>query len=226
MMNILSKTNILRELNKINPSITKESNFKTVLRLISNETKSNNKFNLDELDKNKIFHLASIKKTCIDFRLRFLDHKYFKNSLPKEAFLEISKLESTHSTVLSDFKIMAPSKLFRLKNTDDPLLFVPLGNNYFYLVHKWGNDLHPLRKLMMWPLKNLWNMIGFLLILSFGLTYITPTSIFSKVESWSVFWMIYFFMFKAIASVVIFYAFALGKNFNKAIWNSKYNKSI
>ena len=226
MMNILSKTNILRELNKINPSITKESNFKTVLRLISNETKSNNKFNLDELDKNKIFHLASIKKTCIDFRLRFLDHKYFKNSLPKEAFLEISKLESTHSTVLSDFKIMAPSKLFRLKNTDDPLLFVPLGNNYFYLVHKWGNDLHPYRKLLMWPLKNLWNMIAFLLLVSLGLTYITPTSIFSKVDSWSVFWMIYFFMFKAIASIVIFYAFALGKNFNKAIWNSKYNKSI
>ena len=128
--------------------------------------------------------------------------------------------------LISDFKIMAPSKLFRLKNTDDPLLFVPLGNNYFYLVHKWGNDLHPYRKLLMWPLKSLWNMIGFLLVVSLGLTYITPTSIFSKVDSWSVFWMIYFFMFKAIASIVIFYAFALGKNFNKAIWNSKYNKSI
>jgi len=223
---MLRKTNILRELNKINPSITEETNFQTVLELISPDSKSNNKFNFDELDKNKIFHLASIKKICIDFRLRFLDQKFFKNSLPKEAFLEISKLESTHSTVLSDFKIMAPSKLFRLKNTDDPLLFVPLGNNYFYLVHKWGNDLNPLRKLLMWPLKNLWNMIVFLLILSLGLTYITPTSIFSKVETWSVFWMIYFFMFKAIASIVIFYAFALGKNFNKAIWNSKYNKSI
>ena len=128
--------------------------------------------------------------------------------------------------MLADFNIMAPSKLFRLKNTDDPLLFVPLGNNYFYLVHKWGNDLHPYRKLLMWPLKSLWNMIGFLLVASLGLTYITPTSIFSKVDSWSVFWMIYFFMFKAIASIVIFYAFALGKNFNKAIWNSKYNKSI
>ena len=112
------------------------------------------------------------------------------------AFSEISKLESSHNTILSNFKIMAPSKLFRLKNTDDPLLFVPLGNNYFYLVHKWGNDLHPYRKLLMWPFKNLWNMICFLLLLSLGLTYITPTSIFSKVESWSVFWMIYFFMFK------------------------------
>ncbi len=223
---MIRKTNLLKELSKVNLFNAEESNFQAVLELLSDNTKSNNNFNFDKLSREKIFHLDSIKKTCIDFRLRFLDHKYFKNSLPKEAFSEITKLESTHNTILSDFKIMAPSKLFRLKNTDDPLLFVPLGNNYFYLVHKWGNDLHPLRKLFMWPLKNLRNMILFLLFVSLCLTLITPTSIFSKVESWSVFWMIYFFMFKAIASVVIFYAFALGKNFNKAIWNSKYNKSI
>tara|TARA_B100000575_G_scaffold98644_1_gene78707 strand:+ start:27332 stop:28003 length:672 start_codon:yes stop_codon:yes gene_type:complete len=223
---MIRKTNLLKELSKVNLFNAEESNFQVVLELLSDNTKSNNNFNFDKLSREKIFHLDSIKKTCIDFRLRFLDHKYFKNSLPKEAFSEITKLESTHNTILSDFKIMAPSKLFRLKNTDDPLLFVPLGNNYFYLVHKWGNDLHPLRKLFMWPLKNLRNMILFLLFFSLCLTLITPTSIFSKVESWSVFWMIYFFMFKAIASVVIFYAFALGKNFNKAIWNSKYNKSI
>ena len=222
---MMKRTNILNELNKVNPVITEKTNFQTILGIISSKSKSNN-FDFDKLERNRIFHLNSIKKTCIDFRLRFLDHKYFKNSLPKEAFLEISKLESAHNTMLSDFKIMAPSKLFRLKNTDDPLLFVPLGNNYFYLVHKWGNDLHPYRKLLMWPLKSLWNMIGFLLVASLGLTYITPTSIFSKVDSWSVFWMIYFFMFKAIASIVIFYSFALGKNFSRAIWNSKYNKSI
>ena len=223
---MIRKTNLLKELSKVNPIITEETNFQTILELVSSKSETNNNFDFDKLDKDRIFHLDSIKKTCIDFRLRFLDHKYFKNSLPKEAFSEISKLESTHNTILSNFKIMAPSKLFRLKNTDDPLLFVPLGNNYFYLVHKWGNDLHPFRKLLMWPFKNLWNMLCFLLFLSLGLTYITPTSIFSKVESWSVFWMIYFFMFKAIASIVIFYAFALGKNFNKAIWNSKYNKSL
>ena len=223
---MIRKTNILRELSNVNPLINEETNFQTILELVSSKSKPNNNFDFDKLDKDRIFHLDSIKKTCIDFRLRFLDHKYFKNSLPKEAFSEISKLESTHNTVLSNFKIMAPSKLFRLKNTDDPLLFVPLGNNYFYLVHKWGNDLHPFRKLFMWPLKNLWNMIMFSSFISLFLTYITPTSIFSKVESWSVFWMIYFFMFKAIASIVIFYAFALGKNFNKAIWNSKYNKSL
>jgi hypothetical protein len=29
-------------------------------------------------------------------------------------------------------------------------------------------------------------------------------------------------MFKAIAAMVLYYGFAAGKNFNTAIWNSKY----
>ena len=79
--------------------------------------------------------------------MRFLDLKYFKNDLPQEAFDKIAQLEGEHNTTLAGFKIMAPSKLFRLKDTDDPLLFVPIGNDYFYLIHQWGDDLHPLEKL-------------------------------------------------------------------------------
>jgi hypothetical protein len=37
--------------------------------------------------------------------------------------------------------------------------------------------------------------------------------------------MLFFFMFKAIASIVLFYGFALGKNFNPAIWNNRYDKT-
>jgi hypothetical protein len=120
---------------------------------------------------------------------------------------------------------MAPSKLFRLKNTDDPLLFVPIGNDYFYLIHQWGDDLSPFRKAFMWPFKNIWNLMVLILGISWIATSLTPMAIFSKTTSWSTYWMVYFFMFKAIASIVLFYGFALGKNFNPAIWNSKYNKA-
>ena len=74
---MMKRTNILNELKKVNPVITEETNFKTILGIISSESNSNNKFNFDKLDKNKIFDLESIKKICINFRLRFLDHKYF-----------------------------------------------------------------------------------------------------------------------------------------------------
>ena len=134
-------------------------------------------------------------------------------------------MEKIHETSLKDFKIMAPSVLFRLKKADDPLLFVPLGNDYYYLIHKWGNDLSPFRKLWAWPFKNIWNLLILILIISFFATFITPYQIFTKTQTPSTFWMLYFFMFKAIASIVLFYGFALGKNFNPAIWNNRYNKS-
>ena len=109
-------------------------------------TQSSNNFDFDQLETQRIFHLNQIRKVCIDYRLRFLDLKYFKGNIPKEGINKITQLEKEHQTSLEGFKIMAPSVLFRLKKTDDPLLFVPLGNNYFYLVHKWGNDLSFFRK--------------------------------------------------------------------------------
>ena len=184
-----------------------------------------NHFDFDQLDTENIFHIDEIKNVCIDYRLRFLDLEYFKGTIPQEAKDKISGLEAQHKTTIDSFKIMAPSIMFRLAKTDDPLLFAPLGNDYYYLIHKWGKDLHPLRKLRMLPFRNIWNLLVFLLILSFGLTAITPMGLFTKQADTTAFWMLYFFMFKAVASVVLFCGIALGKNFNPAIWNSKYNKA-
>ena len=149
---LFKPTNIAEKLKDANKS--NASFMETVNHLISIPTGVNN-FDLDKLATANIFHIDNIKNTCIDYRLRFLDLKYFKNDLPQEAFDKIARLEAVHGTTLSGFKIMAPSKLFRLKNTDDPLLFVPIGNDYFYLIHQWGDDLSPFRKLFMWPFKNI-----------------------------------------------------------------------
>ncbi|MGA1546558.1 MAG: hypothetical protein ACO349_06385, partial [Flavobacteriaceae bacterium] len=180
---------------------------------------------LDLLSKDRIYHIDEIKKVCIDYRLRFLDIKYFKNELPQDALTQIKQLEEEHQTQLGEFKIMAPSALFRLKKTDDPLLFAPLGNEYYYLVHKWGNDLHPLRKVMMWPFKNIWNLLAVVFLFSWLLTELTPIQLFTRTPDNSTYWMLLFFIFKAVASVVLYFGFALGKNFNPAIWNSRYDKA-
>lgn len=181
-----------------------------------------NNFDFDKLDAAAIFHLEQIKKICIDYRLRFLDTKYFKGTIPPEAISKIKSLEREHHTTLKGFKIIAPSKLFKLEDKDDPLLFAPIGNGYFYLVHQWGNDLHPLRKMLMWPFKSVVNLGIMVFIASYFLTLLVPDGLFSKSSSATEFWIIYFFMFKSLAAVVIFYGFALGKNFNPVIWNSKY----
>lgn len=110
-----------------------------------------NTLTFDALDLDKIFHIDSIKKLCINYRLRFLDTHLFKGEYPKELYSIIPNLENDHKIQLKDFKIMAPSKLFRLKTKEDPLLFVPIGNGYYYLVHKWGDDLKSYRKILVWP---------------------------------------------------------------------------
>jgi hypothetical protein len=120
------------------------------------------------------------------------------------------------------FKVLAPSKLFKLADKDDPVLFAPIGNGYYYLIHKWGNDLHPLRKWLVWPFKNIANLALLIVLVSYLFTMMIPEGLFSKSGSSAEFWIIFFFMFKSIAAVVLFYGFALGKNFNPAIWNSKY----
>jgi hypothetical protein len=181
-----------------------------------------NQFDFDLLETSRIYHLDQIRAICIDYRLRFLDLTYFKPQLPEEAKSAISDLEDAHETRVEGMKILAPSRLFKLEDKDDPLLFVPMGNNYFYLIHKWGNDLHPLRRILVWPFKNVVNLTLCVLLFSYLLTLLVPNGLFSRNDSAAEFWIIFFFMFKSVAAIVIYYGFAMGKNFNPAIWNSKY----
>ena len=239
---LLPKTNIEKKLTKtkLSRDISEKDRLKEVYLLFSNLDNElerieenittsigtpNNNFNINLLHNSRIYHINDIKKICIDYRLRFLDAKYFKGEIPAEALSKIKTLEKEHDLKLKGFKIIAPSKLFKLEDKDDPLLFAPIGNGYHYLIHQWGNDLHPLRKMLMWPFKGMVNLAILVLILSFLATLLIPDGLFSKSNSTTEFLIINFFMFKCIASVVIFYGFALGKNFNPAIWNSKYFNS-
>ncbi len=190
--------------------------------LSSEHTVEGNTFDIDHLETNNIYHIDQIKAICINYRLRFLDTRYFKGDLPYEAINKIKALEKLHNITLRGFKIIAPSKLFKLENADDPLLFAPIGNGYYYLIHKWGNDLTPLRKWLVLPFKNFENLVFTTLLVSLLVTVIVPKGLFSESMSASEFWMLFFFMFKSLAAIVIYYGFAAGKNFNTAIWDSNY----
>ncbi|MEX2349660.1 MAG: hypothetical protein WD554_02165 [Flavobacteriaceae bacterium] len=222
---MLTKTNLESCLQKVREKRSSKIIFEEISNTHINQvkdTKSQNKFKVQYLKTDHIFHLDDIKKICIDYRLRFLDFKFFKNSFPVEASEKLKALEQLHETEITELKIVAPSKLFRLENADDPMLFASLGNDYFYLVHKWGNDLHPLRKWLVWPYKNFENLVFTILGISVLATFLVPNGLFSKEESIANTFVVFLFMFKWLAAVVLFYGFALGKNFNNAIWNSKY----
>ena len=208
MYEILHKNEESR--NKIAKSLTEKGN-----------QSSGNNFIFDSLETDKIVHISHIKKLCVDYRLRFLESNLFKNEIPEEAISKINHLEKLHNTKLSGFKIIAPSKAFLLENYDDPLLFAPIGNDYYYLIHKWGNEFNPFRKLLVRPIKDLGSFIGFCFIFSLLLTLILPASKLSEnIPMASI--IIFLFTFKSIIAVISYYFFMMGKNFNSEIWQRKY----
>ncbi len=219
---VLKNTNIQNALEK-----ERDQKFNLTFKRLLNDLniKKKNSFNFNLLDINKIYHIYQIKNVCINYRLRFLDIQYFKNKIPNEALDKINLLKIKHNCSISDFKIMAPSKLFKLTRKDDPLLFVPIVNGYYYLIYKWGDDLKPMRKILMWPLKNIKNLFFTILSITLIVTLITPQNLFTKNPTNSTFWLLYFFNLKAVMFVFFFYGISMGKNFSEFIWNSKYNKS-
>ncbi|MGO2102388.1 MAG: hypothetical protein ACTH3E_05005 [Psychroflexus halocasei] len=219
----VTEKELLSEINEIFKNVD-EQDQKVLKRTASSSNKhSSNNFNIDALETNRIYHIDDIKKICVSYRLRFLDSHLFKADLPYKAIQNIKDLEKTHETLLSGFKIMAPSKLFKLANADDPLLFAPIGNGYYYLIHKWGNDLSPFRKIKMWPLINLENFIFTAFITSLLVTYLLPQGFFmNKEDAGLESFILFIFMFKWILGVALYYGFAKGKNFNSAIWTSRY----
>lgn len=235
---MFSRTNIEKQLLKYRSKrIDEQSVMNEVQRIFSENEKQReailstlteesaeieNYFNFDFLESSHIFHIDDIKNLCVNYRLRFLDSHYFKGDFPEEAISEIRSLEKKHGIALKNFKIVAPAKLLKLENADDPLLFSPMGNDYFYLIHKWGKDLHPFRKLLMWPYKTFENLVFAVAALSFLITALMPMHWFTPTASFQEYLFLFLIIFKGVGGMVIFYGFSKGKNFNGAIWNSKY----
>lgn len=185
---------------------------------------TDNAFSFDLLETDRIFHIHQIKATCIAFRLRFLDSHLYKVPFPEEAVSKIKQLEKIHQTQLYGFKLIAPSKVFQLKRYDDPILFVPIGNDYYYLIHKWGNDLHPLRRWIVLPFRNLGNLLVFFLLLSAVCSFLLPANFYGKAEISTMRLLSFLFIFKYWCAIGIFYAVSHGKNFNSVIWNSGFER--
>jgi len=180
-------------------------------------------YNPDKIDSNRLFHVDQIRKICIDYRLRFLDFNFFKGGVPDEAYTKLKEFELNHPDLDLNIKMMAPTKLFQLENYDDPLMFVSLGNNYYYLIHKWGNDMSYFRKMFMWPFKNIYNILVYIAIISLFFTTFVPDGIFFYKNNPEIqFSVVFLFMFKSLAAIFIYFGFAMGKNFNENIWNSKF----
>ena len=200
----------------------------TIQHNLSNSNGEIQNLELSKLSIENIFDLQDIHKIAVKYRLRFLPSKHYKNDIPSEAVFKIKALAKKHQTEINKFKILAPAKALELEDENiDPLLFIPLTKNKFYLIHKWGKDLSWSRRIKVFPLQNLETIIFSVGILALITALITPTSlILSSADIDMGYWGYhrvawFFFSFILYLSITTFICFSQTIYPSEYQWNKK-----
>lgn len=180
----------------------------------------------DTLNPENIFHIDAIEKLCVEYRLRFLDSSLFNGTFPTEAIQAIENFEAEQGKEIKGFKMIAPAPMFKLAEKDkDPLLFVPMGGGYYYLLAQWGNDLHPLRKVLVYPFRNFETLFKSVLFLSAAIALLMPADVMrGPKDEYVIHLRVIFFFWNvfAIGAMTALYGFSRMKNFNVNLWRSRF----
>lgn len=210
--------------NWLNEEETQERNIWNALGSPADEAPALAPFHVDQ---KSCFSREAIKSVAVRYRLRFLESHLFKDDIPHEAIAKIKHLENRTHTPLKQFYILAPAERFKLSDCNqDPLLFVPLSNGKYYLIHQWGNDLKWYRQWLNFPAQN-WRTLGITVLgLTALLSMILPNSFFASGEEVPYLnsgRIIFFFWINLIMAATLSYAgFAFNFTFSKYNWNSKF----
>ncbi len=176
---------------------------------------------LHGLDPQRIFSLEAIRRSCVKYGLRFLDAGLFKGTIPPQALHHVRMLERNAGVPLTSFKIMAPASRFRLCDSEvDPLLFIPVGEDRYYLVHKWGRDLSPWRMVMSWPTRTPLNLGITVVLFAALISMLMPGGVLAALGMPRSIFMIWCTMVSM--SFTVFGWFAFFGQFGVHCWNSKY----
>lgn len=104
-----------------------------------------------KFDQSRVFHISQIESICNKYYLKFLPADRFRGSIDAELPQKLTTFEVAHGKTLTSFNsyIIAPERSFELEERPkDPLFFFKINSEYFYLIHKWGNDLNIFRRIL------------------------------------------------------------------------------
>lgn len=130
--------------------------------------------NLENEYEGNVYKIDQIKNLCVDYRLRFLQSRYFTGNYDVEVITKIKDFAKKTNTSIDNhtlgykFFIMAPQEMFELRDEKyiskaelrrqkDPAIFYQIDNNHYRLIHKWGNDFTIFRLIEGFRWKSWWN---------------------------------------------------------------------
>jgi hypothetical protein len=194
-------------------------------RLMAGNDSTDDQFKIFEEDLENIYTIGQIKTICINYRLRFLDTKYFKYDFPYDAIIKINEFEKRYNTKIKKFRIIAPHKAFELQEQNqDPLLFAEINPNSYYLLHQWGNDLSWYRKFLYFPVRNIFTYFYSVMAAAIIFAFSIPFSWYN-VERDNEFYMRVWFSthcFIGFFFFIIFIGAIMQTGFSSMNWKSKY----
>lgn len=228
-----------------------------ILRGLSNNSQFNRiekvrgeQIDLENLEKEyegKVYKIEQIEKLCVDYRLRFLQSRYYTGSYDVEVAAKIKDFAKSTNTSIDDYTLgrrffmMAPQEMFQLRDEKyiskaelrkqaDPAIFYQIDEKHYRLVHKWGNDFTVLRLIEGFRWKSWWNhqwfntvMLMPIVAMLYFFMFKTPAAQF---ENHAIF---NFLAISLVSFVIAHFAFGIWKQdelesikgyFSKTNWNS------
>ncbi len=181
---------------------------------------------LQGLDPSRLFSGDAVRDLCVRYRLRLLPAGLYKGALPRQAIGAVRALEAAHQTVLHGFQIMAPARRFKLCDADgDPLLFVGVDEDRYYLVHRWGSDLSPWRAVLHWPLRSLLNLALTVVAVALLFTLLMPNGVLTRDPAagwWGGHRLLFgFWTIWVVMAFTVQGWFAFHGRFSREAWNSR-----
>jgi hypothetical protein len=201
---------------------------KKVLENLHHYKQSFEVLNEKQLDVFEVYKLDTIKTIAIDYRLKFLDSKYFKGEIPYEAVLKIKDLNTKFKKDLKHFKILGKNEAFQktVKPSDASslLLFAATDLGNHYLIHKWGHELPWHRKILSWPMRRFETLLVSIALISLILAISLPTRLIwlpQHADYWGTYRIGAFFHILIFnLGVSAYITFAFGKNFSANTWQN------
>lgn len=174
----------------------------------------------------RVLHLAEIKALCVVHRLRFLEASQYKGVVPSQAVHTLRRLEKSTGRPLRSFRVLAPPASFRRPGVrGSNWLLVPLGEQRFYIVHRWGGTAMVARALRFWPLRGPLYLTATILALALATASLIPHTWYGAAldaDRWGAHRLLATFWTCTVAAAVTsFVWFAFSGRFNGQGWNGR-----
>ena len=203
--------------------------------------------NLENEYEGKVYKIEQIEKLCVDYRLRFLQSKYYTGSYDVEVSAKIKDFARATKSPIDDYTLgrrffmMAPAEMFELRDEKyvskaelrrqaDPAIFYQIDEKHFRLIHKWGADFTIFRLIEGFRWKSWWShqwfntvMVSPIIAAIYFLCFESPASAFDNHPILNV------FSIAVLSFLTAHFAFGYRKQdeleaikgyFSKTNWNS------